>query len=154
MKRFLILFSLVFIGLSCTDKPDTTVDNPIEEDPEFSLKLNGKEWIPSQYYFKNNQDGTSTLYATDKVYTFSWLFDSEIKEKEYVLGINENQLITSMYKGVGGDFKAYDILDGKLKIIKYSKEKQIFKAAFSFVAEYNSESVKIEDGKVYINKLK
>jgi len=153
MKRYSILFLLILFSFSCADKSTPTIDPPIEEDPVFSLNIDGNKWTPTEYYFKSKGDGSYVIFATDKVYTYSWFFDSKIKEKEYVLGAKENQLISAMYRSVGSKVEAYDILDGKLEIVKYDEDKQILKASFSFNAEYNNKSVEIKYGKIFINKF-
>ncbi len=150
----LIIFSLLMLFLvSCTKDPIID-DTPIQDTPGFSLKLDGKKWTPKIYYFLKHSNGVSTIFASDNVYTFSWFFDSALKEKTYTMGLQENQLISSMYKNEGNELKTYDIQSGKLEIQKYDSDKKILKAAFSFTAKYENETVEVKDGKLYINKFK
>ncbi len=152
MKNLTIFSLLILFLVSCTKDPIID-DTPIQDTPGFSLKLDGKKWTPKTYYFLT-RNGLSTIFASDNVYTFSWVFDSDLKVKTYTLGLKENQLISSMYKNEGNKLKTYDIQSGKLEIQKYDADKQILKAAFSFTAKYGNETVEVKDGKLYIDKFK
>ncbi len=151
MKNFRTLFFLFLLFSSCTKEMNPV----IEEKPGFSLRINGNEWTPTEYYYDIKDEGVSVIFATDKVFTFSWTFDSELSEKKYVLGEKENKLISAMYKYEGGLIKAFDILSGELSILDFDSSKQVLKCEFSFSATDSSSKIfNIKDGKLYIDKFR
>ena len=150
----LVFFSMIILSYSCNKEGNT--DDPKNEDPEdevqapvFEMEIDGIIWGAEDFYYKKEKD-LHVIFGTDLSYSVRWDIEIIAPNVPYVLGKNENKLISSFYRYIDNKPQSYIMESGELIIEEFDIEKKLLKGRFSFDASYQAKDIKITNGKFVI----
>ena len=146
----LLVFFLILSSFSCGKDEPEVVDPPDKVlEPVFQMEIDGKLWEAGIYYYKIENE-IPKIFATDNVYTIHWQIDGTLKEKSYVLGKFETEILSSFYKFEDGKNLSYNLLSGTLKIDTFDIVDKILTGTFNLIAEHEGVNLAITNGKFVI----
>jgi hypothetical protein len=145
---------LIILSFSC-NKEEDVIDDPKDDPkdevltPVFEMEIDGIKWKARDFQYKH-ENGLHVVLGSDPNYSVRWDIENITLAKAYVLGKNENKLISSFYNYIDNKPQSFVVESGELIIEEFDTEKKIMKAKFSFDASYKEKILKVTNGKFII----
>lgn len=150
----LILFSVIIFSFSCS-KEENIIEDPKDDpkdetlSPVFEMEIDDIKWSADDFYYRK-EEGLHVLFGTNLEYSIRWDIENITPEVPYILGRDENKLISSFYQYNSGKPQSFLVESGELIIEEFDMQKKILKGKFSFIASYQGNNLNITNGKIII----